>query len=181
MAFFSKEKEKKPSLDELYEILESLGDEDKEKIKERFFDAERDEVKAYANEEIAKDDAEEGRTEEAKKEDEKADEEKSESESEEGKVEDEVDESVADSESVAGGEVTDSGDAEQKVDEAEESSDALEKILETLTTLEARIAQLEHANEEKDGDAFGVDSDFSDELLPEMPQAYRDKAKSMRY
>lgn len=175
MAFFNKEKGKQPSLDKLYKILEGLGDEDKKKIKEKFFDAERDEVKSHTNEEIAKDDKEEGRTDEAKKEEEKADEEKSESESEESEVE-----FAADDESVEGGEVTDAGDAEQETEDAGDDN-AIEKIMETLTALEARIAQLEHANEEHDGDEFGVDSDLSDELLPSMPQSYMDAAKKMRY
>lgn len=151
MAFFNKDK--KPSLDELYKILESLGDEDKKKIKERFFDAERDEVKAYANKEIAKDDAEEGRTEEAKKEDEKASEEKSESDTEENKVEDEVDESVGEEkhedEEASESEV----DADDEEDKAKATDARLTALEEKVNALMEKLSAVAEAHE---GGAFGA-------------------------
>ena len=84
------------SLDELYKAYQGMDEDGRAKFREKFFDAERDEVKAYANREIAKDDAEEGRKDAAEAAEEKADEERDESEEEKRKSEDSFDEAEGD-------------------------------------------------------------------------------------
>lgn len=90
---------KSMSLDELYDAYRGMDEDGRAKFREKFFDAERDEVKAYANREIAKDDAEEGRKEAAEAAEDKADEERRESDEEKRKSEDSFDEAVGDKES----------------------------------------------------------------------------------
>lgn len=84
------------SLDELYKAYRDMDEDGRAKFREKFFDAERDEVKSYANREIAKDDAEEGRNDAAAAAEEKADEERDESEEEKRKSEDSFDEAEGD-------------------------------------------------------------------------------------
>lgn len=147
MAIFGK-KDKEMSLDELYKVIEGLGDEDKKKIKEKFFDAERDEVKAYANEEIAKDDAEEGRTEEAKKEESKAEAEKSEEMSEEGKVESEMEE----------GEEEENEPEPETEEHDEEEEDAMDARMTALEEQVGKVMEMLSRMTEKfdEGKAFGA-------------------------
>lgn len=124
---------RKPSLDELFKILETLSDEDKQKIRERFFDAEREEVKEDASEELAEVDTEEGEEAEAKAEEEQAAEEQTESDKDEGEVMDEVDESVG--EKIADGEeppVTEAEEVENEpVEEPAPEPDPVEASVET--------------------------------------------------
>lgn len=166
MAIFGK-RTPKPDFDDLLEMLDELSDEQREKLMSKLSHGEEESAVETAEEEVEETEntaaTDEGGDEEAKQDDNGDDE-----------------ETNAEEESVEGGEVTDAGDAEQETEDAKDE-DAMTVIMETLTALEARIAQLEHANEEHDGDEFGVDSDLSDELLPEMPKSYMDAAKKMRY
>lgn len=81
---------RRPSLDELLKMLAALSDDDKKKVKEALFDAERDEVKADEAEDLAEVDGDEGEVEEAKAEEAKATEEATEGEAEAEKAEEDV-------------------------------------------------------------------------------------------
>lgn len=70
-------------------------------------------------------------------------------------------------------------DSEAKTEGGEEQDYGA--LMELVTKLDARITALEKADEQHADEEIGTDSDFVDEVNPQMPASYMEQAKKMRY